>query len=80
MERYYTISQITQKLSVHSRNRMVSEDAVYGWVRQGKLNVERIPGNIRGVGKYPYWIEEVCLKAFLRELNYDVDRLFPDNE
>lgn len=80
MERYYTVSQIAHKLSVHGRSRMVSEDAVYGWVRQGKLHVERIPGNIRGVGKYPFWIDKEHLKAFLQELNYDVDRLFPDNE
>ena len=79
MKRYYTVSQIAHKLSVHSRSRMVSEDAVYGWIRQGKLHVERIPGNIRGVGKYPFRIEEADLKVFLREMNYDVDMLFPDN-
>lgn len=80
MERYYTVSQIAHRLSVHSRSRMVSEDVVYGWVRQGKLQVERISGNIRGVGKYPYWIEETQLKVVLADMGYDVDKFFPDNE
>jgi|GEM_PF-2039577 len=80
MERYYTVSQIAHKLSVHSRSRMVSEDVVYGWVRQGKLHVERIPGNIRGVGKYPYQVQESHLKAVLAEMGYEADRLFPDND
>ncbi|MDT3429196.1 hypothetical protein J2Z22_004797 [Paenibacillus forsythiae] len=80
MERYYTVSQIAQKLSAYSRSRMVSEDIVYGWVRQGKLQVERIPGNFRGVGKYPYWMDESHLKDVLTEMGYDIDRLFPDND
>lgn len=80
MERYYTVSQIAYRLSAHSRSRMVSEDAVYRWIREGLLQAERIPRNIRGVGKYPYWVEETGLKAFLREMNYNVDKLFPDNE
>jgi len=80
MERNYTVSQIAHRLSVHSRSRLLSEDAVYGWVRQGKLQVERIPGNIRGVGKYPYWVQESHLKDVLTEMGYDFDRLFPDND
>lgn len=79
MDKYYTVSTIAQRLSINS-HRMVSEDVVYGWIRQGKLQGERISGNIRGVGKYPYYVERENLKAFLRELNYDVDRIFPGNE
>lgn len=79
MEKYYTVSTIAQRLSINSR-RIVSDDAVYGWIKQGKLQVERISGNIRGVGKYPYYVERTHLKAFLQELGYDVDRIFPENE
>lgn len=73
MEKYYTVSTIAQRLSLNSR-RTVSDDAVYAWIRQGRLKVERISGNIRGCGKYPYFVERAHLKAFLRELSYDVDR------
>jgi len=79
MEKYYTVATIAQLLSLHSR-RTVSDDAVYAWIRQGKLEVERISGNIRGYGKYPYYVERTRLKAFLREMNFDVDRIFPDSE
>lgn len=80
MERYYTVSTIAQRLSVHSRSRMVTEDTVYRWIRQGKLQVERITGNSRGYGKYPYQAEGEHLKSVLNEMGYDADRLFPDNE
>lgn len=80
MERYYTVSQIAHKLSVHNRSRMVSEDTVYGWARQGKLQVERISGNVRGGGKYPYQVQESHLKAVLAKMGYEADRLLPDTE
>lgn len=80
MERYYTVSTIAQRLSVHNRYRMVTEDTVYRWIQQGRLKVERISGNIRGFGKYPYQVESEHLKAVLTEMGYDVDRLFPDTE
>ncbi|MGC5326252.1 hypothetical protein [Brevibacillus sp. SYSU BS000544] len=79
MEKYYTVATIAQRLSINSR-RMVSDEAVYGWIRQGKLQVERISGNIRGVGKYPYYVERANLKVFLQDMNYDFDRIFPENE
>lgn len=80
MERYYTVSTIAQRLSVHSRSRMVTEDTVYRWIRQGRLQVERITGNNRGYGKYPYWAEAEHLKSVLNEMGFDAERLFPDND
>jgi len=80
MERYYTVSTIAQRLSAHSRSRMVTEDTVYRWIRQGRLKVERITGNNRGYGKYPYWIELSHLRPVLMEMGFDVERLFPDKE
>lgn len=74
------MSTIAQKLSVHNRNRMVTEDTVYRWIRQGRLQVERITGNNRGYGKYPYWAEAEHLKSVLNEMGFDADMLSPDGE
>ncbi|MGE7273582.1 hypothetical protein ACQKK5_19225 [Brevibacillus panacihumi] len=80
MGKYYTVSTIAQRLSVHGRGRMVTEDTVYKWIRQGRLQVERISGNSRGYGKYPYQVESEHLKSVLSDLGFDADRLFPDND
>lgn len=79
MERYYTVSTIAQRLSIGSR-RIVTEDTVYKWIRQGRLQVKPITGNNRGYGKYPYWIEHSLLKPALMELGFDAEKLFPDDE
>lgn len=80
MVRYYTVTAIAQRLSVQNSSRMVTEDTVYRWIRQGRLQVERIKGNNRGYGKYPYWAEAEHLKSVLNEMGYDADRLFTEND
>ncbi|OMD17952.1 hypothetical protein [Paenibacillus odorifer] len=80
MERYYTIPEIAHRLTINSHNNLFSQETVYKWISQKKLEVERIPENIRGFGKYPYWIKGATLMTALNRMGYDADELFPDND
>lgn len=59
---------------------MVSEDAVYHWIREENLQAERITGNVRGYGKYPLQVEVKQLRDDLRKRGYDVESLFPETD
>lgn len=74
---YYTLANIARMLSASPYGRFVTEDKVRRWVKEGLLEVERVPEYVQGWGKYPYWVEENHLKAFLQEKGYDVTSLFP---
>lgn len=76
MKRYYTIPEIAHRLTALSQSRLFTQEAVYKWVQQGRLQAEPIPSNIRGIGKYPYWIEENHLKIVLNEMGYDAEMLY----
>ncbi|MNM55662.1 hypothetical protein D3C81_668060 [compost metagenome] len=76
MERYYTIPEIAHRLTTYSQSRLITQEAVNKWVQQGRLRAERIPSNVRGIGKYPYWIKENQLKTDLNEMGYDAEKLF----
>lgn len=78
MERYYTIPEIAHRLTTHSQSRLITQEAVNKWVQQGYLQAERTPSNVRGFGKYPYWIEGNHLKSVLNEMGYDSDCLFTE--
>ncbi|MMZ67799.1 hypothetical protein D1872_304220 [compost metagenome] len=73
----YTLATIARKLSASNHGRFVTEDSVYQWVKTGQLQVQRIPYNERGFGKYPYAVEEAHLIDVLREKGFDVVSLFP---
>ncbi|GFN31664.1 hypothetical protein PCURB6_19240 [Paenibacillus curdlanolyticus] len=51
MERYYTLSSISRKLSASNKSQFVTEDTVWKWVKQGILKAERVPDNIGVVKK-----------------------------
>lgn len=72
MERLYTLATIAHKLSASNRGRFVSEDTVMSWVRNGTLQVERVPNNKRGYGRYPYLVEEAHLVKVLEDKGYDI--------
>lgn len=76
MKIYWSLSSIAHKLTSHSRSRVVTEDSVMRWIRQGKLQAERITGSVRGHGKYPYQVEEQQLKSDLHRLGFDAEELF----
>lgn len=76
--KYWLLSSIAHLLTSHTRTRIFTEDTVFRMVREGKLHAERITGNVRGLGKYPYQIEEQQLKDDLRKMGFDIDILFPD--
>lgn len=80
MARYWALPTIANRLTSAHRTRVVTEDMLYRWVREGKLHSERIESNLRGHGKYALQVEEEQLKADLSEMGYDVDRLFPVSE
>ncbi|USG67358.1 hypothetical protein NDK47_08830 [Brevibacillus ruminantium] len=77
MERYYTLSTISRKLSASNKTQFVTEDTVWKWVKQGILKAERVPDNVVDWGKYPYWVEETQLQAVLQSMGYDIS-LFCD--
>ncbi len=77
MKTYWTLSSIAHKLTANSRSRIVTEDSLMRWIREGKLNAERLTGNVRGHGKFPFQVEEQQLKADLHKLGFDADVLFP---
>lgn len=77
--KYWSLSSIAYKLTSYHRSRVVTEDTVYRWIREGKLQAERLTGNIRGFGKYPFQVEEEQLKADLLRLGYDAEVLFNEN-
>ncbi|RNB72196.1 hypothetical protein [Brevibacillus panacihumi] len=76
----YTLATIARKLSASNHGRFVTEDSVYQWVKTGQLQVQRIPYNERGFGKYPYAVEEAHLIDVLREKGFDVVSLFPTSQ
>lgn len=78
MKRYYTIPEIAHRLTTYSQSRLITQEAVNKWVQQGRLQAERIPSNVRGIGKYPYWIEENLLKTVLNEMGYDAEMLYAE--
>ncbi|GKU80506.1 hypothetical protein [Paenibacillus sp. L3-i20] len=71
MDRLYTLATIAHKLSASNRGRLVSEDTVMSWVRNGSLQAERVPPNKRGYGRYPYLVEEAHLVKVLNDKGYD---------
>ncbi len=77
MKTYWTLSSIAHMLTANSRSRIVTEDSLMRYVREGKLKAERFTGNVRGHGKYPFQVEEEQLKADLDKLGFDTDALFP---
>lgn len=79
MKTYWTLSSIAYKLTSNSRSRIVTEETLMRWIREGKLNAERLTGNVRGYGKYPYQVEERQLKADLATMGFDASALFQSN-
>ena len=58
-------------MSSSAYGRLVTEDKVWGWVKQGKIQVVRMSDNTRGFGKYPYQVNETHLIEALMEMGYD---------
>jgi hypothetical protein len=71
MEKYYSLSTIARILSSTVHGRFVTEDKVWGWVKQGKIQVVRMSDKTRGFGKYPYQVKETHLIEALVEMGYD---------
>lgn len=76
MDKYYTLSEIARKLSKMKSGRFLTEDSVWGWVRTGELQVERVPLHVQSWGKYPYWADEAHLRGVLESKGYDVESIF----
>lgn len=74
--KFYTLSEVANKLTISSRSRLVTPDRVWQWIKNEGLRAERVPDNIR-VGSIPYLISESDLIAFLQEKGWDVDLIFP---
>lgn len=74
--RYYTLSEVANKLTKASRTMLVTQERVWQWIEKEGLHAERVPDNIR-VGTRPYLIAESDLIAFLQEKGWDVDLIFP---
>ena len=71
----YTLASIARRLSASQNGRFVTEDKIWEWVKQGTLQVERVPEHVQGWGKYPYCVEETHLKEVLRVKGFDSDIL-----
>lgn len=76
MDNKYTLSAIARKLSKLKSGRFVTEDTVWSWVRNGELQVERVPSHVQAWGKYHYWTYKAHLKVVLRNKGYDSDYIF----
>ena len=74
--KFYTLSEVANKLTISSRSRLVTPDRVWRWIKNEELKAERVHDNIR-VGSRPYLIAETDLIAFLQEKDWDIDSIFP---
>lgn len=76
MDNKYTLSVIARKLSKLQSGRFVTEETVWNWVRNGELEVERVPSHVQEWGKYPYLTDEAHLKVVLQGKGYNTDSIF----
>lgn len=72
----YTLASVARKLSASNRGQFVTEDTLWSWVKQGLLQVERVPDHVQNWSKYPYWAAESHWKAVLEAKGYDADSIF----